>query len=393
MLVVPTLPLPGANGLAMRAGRWLDALAAAAPVHLVVVPVAGVAGSSAWARVGAASLTVVDPVGPDDAARHVTEQLADREWRAALDATVPLPARARLAPPSLARAAAATVQEALGGGRPAALVVVREYLVPFGITLARELGATRVAVDLDDDVEPLLTALGAPDEAAAYGRLAAHWLPGADVVALASAPDAAAVARRHRLRDVVVVPNALAAAPRPAPRPHHDRLLFVANLTYPPNVAAARVLALDVLPRVRRGRPVATLDLVGTPGDGVGELGGHDGVTVHGFVDDLSGAYASADVVALPIALGAGTRIKVLEAFAHRRPVVATPAAVAGLAVAPGREVLLAEDPAAVAAAVVRVLEDDDLAERLTTAGACTLHDHYAPDVVAAVARRVALGE
>ncbi len=393
VVVVPTTPLPGANGLAMRAGRWLDALAAAGPVHVVVVPLAGSAGSSAWARVGAASFTVVEPVGAADAQRHVTAQLAHPHWRAALAATAPLPAPVTRAPPSLAHDVAPGIATALDGDAPAALLVMREYLVPFGCTLARELGASRVVVDLDDDVERLLDTRGDTDDAAAYGRLAATWLPDVDAVTLASAPEAAAVARRHGLPDVVAVPNVVTAVPRPAPRPNDDRLLFVGNLTYSPNVDAVHVLAQEVLPRVRAHRPRATLDLVGRGDESVRALDRCDGVRVHGFVTDVAGTYAADDVVALPITEGAGTRIKVVEAFAHARPVVATSAAVAGLAVEHERDVLIADAPDVLADAVVRVLSDGVLADRVVAAATQTLHDHYAPDVVASHARRVVLGE
>jgi glycosyltransferase involved in cell wall biosynthesis len=322
----------------------------------------------------------------------VTEQLAHPEWRRALEATAPLPAPVTLAPPSLARHVAPALTGVLDGTAPAALLVMREYLVPFGCTLARELGARRVVVDLDDDVETLLEARGDADDAAAYRRLARTWLPRVDAVALASPVEATTVARRHDLAHVVAVPNTVTPR-RPAVRPDADRLLFVANLSYRPNADAAHVLAEEVLPRVRSRRPRATLELVGRGGEALRRLEACDGVRVHDFLADVSSAYAAADVIALPIAEAAGTRIKILEAFAHARPVVATPAAVAGLAVEHGRDVLVADAPDALADGVVRVLGDRALADRLAAAGARTLHDHYAPDVVAAQARRVVLGE
>ena len=392
VLVVPTVPLPGGNGLAMRAGAWLQSLARAAPVHVVVVPVADAAGRPAWARVGAASYTEIAPVGPDEAQRHVIAQLGDPGWRDALRATAPLPIRATLAPPSLADEAAAALASLLAGVPPV-VAVMREYLVPFGAALARALDAHRFVVDLDDDVEALLAATGDHEEAAAYGRLARTWLPRADAVTLASEAEAAAVARRHGLAHVMAVPNTVAAAPVVAPRPRADRILFVGNFTYAPNAAAAGLLAHEVLPRVRRTRPHATVDLVGAAGGDVAGLAACDGVTVHGHVADVAPHYAATAVVTAPLTAAGGTRIKLLEAFAHRRPVVATPAAAAGLTVADGRELVLAGDAAGVADAIVRVLTDDALADRLVEAAATILHDRYAPDVVAPLARRAVLGD
>ncbi|HEX5587785.1 MAG TPA: glycosyltransferase family 4 protein, partial [Acidimicrobiia bacterium] len=204
---------------------------------------------------------------------------------------------------------------------------------------------------------------------------------------------AAAFASRHELPTPVVVPNTMAAATAFAPRPGTGRLLFVGNLTYAPNEEAAAILAREVLPLVRAARPPATLELVGAPSPAVQSLDGNPGVRVRGFVPDLAPEYAAADVVVVPLVDGAGTRIKVLEAFAHRRPVVATPAAVAGLAVTDGVDVLLAHTPPELARAVERVLADPGLADALVTAAAATLDEHYAPRVVAPIVRRVVLGD
>ena len=167
-------------------------------------------------------------------------------------------------------------------------------------------------------------------------------------------------------------------------------MLFVGNLTYRANVEAATTLAREVLPMVRATRPGATAALVG-PCDGQVEALAGDGLEVAGRVDDLDPWYAGADVVVVPLRHGSGTRIKVLEAFAHRRPVVATPTAVAGLDVEHG-EVLLGATPGDLAAAVLEVLRDDDLADRLVMSAGALHHDRYAPAAVAPVIRGVVLG-
>ena len=387
VLVTPLMPAASGNGLAMRAGMLLDALCHAGAVDLVVVPVAGSSGNSDWAAARARHITVVDPVAAEGADEHAVAQLADPELRDLLTRTAPLPWRARLAPPTLARDLALPDNEAR------VVLVLREYLVPFGLTLARRLNASRTVIDLDDDVEPLLRALGDTDDAEAYGRLARAWLPRADAVIAASEDEAGAIAARYGLSSVHAVPNAYAAARALPPPPGHDRMLFVGNLTYPPNVAAAQSLAHDVLPELRRLRPAATVDLVGAYDVRLAAVGKEPGVHLRGFVADLVGAYAAADVIVAPMRLGAGTRIKILEAFAYGRPVIATPQAVAGLHVRDGVEVLLGDTPAEVAACADRVLGDPALASALTGAAARTLAAHYAPDVVAPLVRRVVLGE
>jgi glycosyltransferase involved in cell wall biosynthesis len=86
--------------------------------------------------------------------------------------------------------------------------------------------------------------------------------------------------------------------------------------------------------------------------------------------------------VVVPLRVGGGTRIKILEAFAHGVAVVASPVAVAGLEVVDGRHLLLAEDPAGFARAIERLTRSPDLAERLVGEAKRLVRDQYSLDVV-----------
>ena len=183
VLVVPLAPAPDGNGLAMRAGMWLEALAPHARVHVVVVPVAGPAAPLDWTAARAARAEVVEPEW-EPSIERVLAQLADPAERARLTRTAPLPWLARPVPTTLAVGAEAALGPDVVGA--AAVVILRSYLAPFGITLARHLRAGNVVVDLDDDDEELLRARGDVSEADAYDRLARAWLPEADTVVAAS---------------------------------------------------------------------------------------------------------------------------------------------------------------------------------------------------------------
>jgi glycosyltransferase involved in cell wall biosynthesis len=381
VLVVPLAPQRGDNGLAMRAGVLLEALAARWPVELVIVPVSGPPSTEHWAEGLARAVTVIAPVAGATARSHLTRQLADATLRTRLAASAPLSARVSAAAPTLAHAALS----ALGarGRRARAVFVLRGYLAPFGATLARLLEARRIIVDLDDDDEAYERSIGADEEADAVARLARAWLPDADVVCTAAEDEARAIAARYGLAPVVAVPNAVRLPPdAPPPPPGEGRLLFVGNLTYGPNVEAARVLIEHVLPLVRRAHPEASLDLVGRH---EGQLAGMraPGVRVHGRVEELEPYYCATDIVVAPLLHGGGTRIKVLEAFAHNRPLVATPLAVAGLAVRDTREVMLGESPQALAHAVSALLADPALGARLADNATRTLRARYVHTVVA----------
>ncbi len=138
VLVAPLAPAATGNGLAMRAGMFLEALAAVRSVDVVIVPVAGGSEPSEWATERARRIVVVPPVDASTADHHVALQLADETLRSRLGTTAPLPARARLASPSLAADAVRAVGRSARG---ATVVSMREYLVPFGLTLARHLDA------------------------------------------------------------------------------------------------------------------------------------------------------------------------------------------------------------------------------------------------------------
>ncbi len=179
---------------------------------------------------------------------------------------------------------------------------------------------------------------------------------------------------------VAVVPNVYPAPERPLGRAEvgdPPTLMLVGTLDYRPNADAAEIAVREVLPRVRRDVPGACLRLVGRAGPGTAALARAPGVVATGMVDDIAAELARADVAVVPIRFGSGTRIKILEAFAHRIPVVATTVGAAGLGVRDGREALIADDPASFAAACVRVLRDDDLRRRLVTAGERLWRERY----------------
>jgi glycosyltransferase involved in cell wall biosynthesis len=393
VLLAPIAPATTGNGLAMRAGMLVTALAPAADVHVVVVPVSGSTADHAWVTARASSVAVVEPATGSAARDHTTRQLADPELRTRLERTSPLPSRALLAPPTLAATVAAALPRGLGS--VGAVLAMRLYLAPLGVQLARELSAGRIVVDADDDDAALLLALGNEEEADAYERLARCWLPVADAALAASAADAEGVAHRARLdaSRVHVVPNAIDVPAHPPPRPGDDRLLFLGNLSYEPNRLAARALAETVLPRIRAHRPTATLELVGPLTAGaLDDLDRVPGVRVVGAVPDVAPWYARADVVVVPLRHGAGTRIKVLEAFAHRRPVIATSVGVAGLDVEAGREVVIAESPDELARAVCEVLDDPVRGDALVEHAARLVDARYRPEVVAPLVRAAVLG-
>jgi glycosyltransferase involved in cell wall biosynthesis len=135
-------------------------------------------------------------------------------------------------------------------------------------------------------------------------------------------------------------------------------LTFVGNFAHPPNVDAATRLIDSILPRVQAQFRDLTLYIVGdhAPVQLQRRAGPH--VQVTGRVPDVTPYLDRAAIVPVPLRLGGGMRVKVLEALAAGKAVVASPLAVAGLDVVHGQQVLLAETDEQFRAAIVQLLAD-----------------------------------
>jgi glycosyltransferase involved in cell wall biosynthesis len=371
--------------MAMR--NWLFAKAASQDFRLktVIVPVVG--HGQVPAQVPA---TVLRLPGPAEAAAAAPALLADPVWRERISRAYPLPPLATRAPATLA----AAVIRATGAARGTPVHAARSYLAPLAVALAERLGSPWTTLDLDDDDEALAESAGQQGEALAYRRLVGVFGSQFDGVAVAAPAEAAAIGGRHGLA-TTAIPNAV-RVDRPAFAANAAgagaraqrlpvSLLFVGNLTYWPNADAAVWLVRDVLPKLRALSPAAVrVTLVGdTGGDtGLEALGLEPGVRVTGFVPDLSPYYGAADVLVAPLAFGAGTRIKLLEAFSRGVPVVSSGQGALGLDVIDGEHALIADTAAGQAAAVARLMADDRLRRRITAGAFELVRERYSHEAV-----------
>jgi polysaccharide biosynthesis protein PslH len=178
---------------------------------------------------------------------------------------------------------------------------------------------------------------------------------------------------------VELVPNGVdCAAMTPHMEPGPRRVLFLGSLDYSANVDAVEYLVREILPRLRSAG-VETVIAGSNPPAALTRLAAASRapVSVAGFVEDTEPSFASARMLAVPLRMGGGTRIKILEALARGTPVVSTTVGCAGLDLEDGKELLVADDPAAFAAAVDRLLEDDGLCVRLAQAGRAAVERRY----------------
>jgi glycosyltransferase involved in cell wall biosynthesis len=170
--------------------------------------------------------------------------------------------------------------------------------------------------------------------------------------------------------------------------------MFQGTLRYPPNADAARFLVTDIGPRLRALVPGVQIRLVGLAPPAMSDLDDPPSVTLTGQVPDITDELADADVVVIPLRYGSGTRVKILEAFAHRIPVVSTTVGAEGLDVRHEQHLLVADGPDDVAAACARLLGDASLRATLVEQAHALYLERYqsarVQDQVAVLAREVA---
>lgn len=164
-----------------------------------------------------------------------------------------------------------------------------------------------------------------------------------------------------------VVPNGADVRPL-VHRELHDppTILYHGQLTYPPNADAAAILVEQILPLLNARCPEIRVRIVGRADERVLDLHAPPAVTVTGFVDDIDVELAGADVLVVPLRIGGGTRLKILEAFSASLPVVSTAVGAEGLDTQDEVHLLIADSVAEMAAAVLRVLSDSALRTSIT---------------------------
>lgn len=197
-----------------------------------------------------------------------------------------------------------------------------------------------------------------------------------------SSRDQRYLTRTMRVSGVTVIPNAVEARELqpPSSRP---TALFIGSLDYGPNRNAAALLVREIWPRVRRLLPDARLTIAGPHPERVpGYAEAHPGIEFPDFVEDLDALYADTRVVCVPILSGGGTRIKLLEAAAFGKAIVATPVGAEGLDMQDGEHFLERSNVDAFAQAVAELLRDDAKCARLGRAAYELVRTRYSRDGV-----------
>lgn len=157
-----------------------------------------------------------------------------------------------------------------------------------------------------------------------------------------------------------------------------EQIIFTGTMDYYPNTHGVLFFAQQCWPLILAQVPAATWQIVGrNPPPEVRKLGELPGVTVTGTVPDVRPYLAASSVAIAPLQIGSGTRLKILEALAMQKAVVSTSVGCEGLAVVPGKHLLVADQPEAFAQAVVALMRDSERRTSFGAAGRALVESEY----------------
>lgn len=143
-----------------------------------------------------------------------------------------------------------------------------------------------------------------------------------------------------------------------------QKLLFLGSLDWRPNLDAVRILLDEIMPRLERSEPRAMLEIVGRnpPGWLAKAISCRTNVTLHANVEDVRPFLAEAGMMVVPLRIGGGSRLKILEAMANSLPVVSSTIGAEGLQVQAGYHLQIADSPDGIVRAVTSWMHQPDVA-------------------------------
>jgi glycosyltransferase involved in cell wall biosynthesis len=191
----------------------------------------------------------------------------------------------------------------------------------------------------------------------------------ADGVYLCSAADERRLLDEVSTARTAVIPNAADVEyyqPRSSdPPPDGRTVVFFGLLSYVPNIDGVIHFIQAIWPRIAGLHPEARCKIIGgRPPPALLELAAPR-VELTGFVSDLRPHLAAAAAIVVPLRLGGGTRLKIVEAMAMGKAIVSTSLGAEGIEAVPGRDLLVEDEPAAFADAVIQLLAEPGLAARI----------------------------
>ena len=179
---------------------------------------------------------------------------------------------------------------------------------------------------------------------------------------------------------ICIVPNGVDLARHTVDfgHPQIDTLIYSGALTYQANFDAVDFFLRDIFPLIRAQRPGVKFFITGKiDGVPVKRLPRLPGVSFTGYLQDVRPILANSWASVVPLRVGGGTRLKILESLAMGTPVIATSKGAEGLGLVHGQDILVADTPSEFAQATVRLLRDADLRVMLSRNGRFAVETRY----------------
>ena len=214
----------------------------------------------------------------------------------------------------------------------------------------------------------------------AFQRYERVLSPKFDAVTCTSDIDAAVFQQHCTENAIEIIPNGVDITHyRPdftTEAPAH--LIYIGSMDWYPNEDAVAFFADEVLPRIQEKVPDVAFSIVGgNPSARVQKLAERDGIIVTGRVPEIKPYFAEATVFVVPLRIGSGTRLKILEALAMGKAIVSTTVGAEGLDLKDSAEIFIADEPTAFADAVTRLLTDVQLRRRIGENGRSRVEQDY----------------
>jgi glycosyltransferase involved in cell wall biosynthesis len=219
-----------------------------------------------------------------------------------------------------------------------------------------------------------------------FERFERRTLASVDRVVAVSDRDADRMARDFGTPHPEVVDNGVDTAyfrPMEIERePAH--ILFLGSLDWRPNLDAVTVLLNEIFPNVQAAEPSAHLSVVGRnpPAWLIQQIRERAGVTLHANVADVRPYLARCGMLAVPLRIGGGSRLKILEALACETPVVSTRIGAEGLHLEPGQHLQVTDGPREVAGALIQCIRNPQWAQGQARLGRQRILERYDWDIL-----------
>lgn len=286
------------------------------------------------------------------------------------------------------------IRTAMRRFQPDIVQIESPFLLPYAATVREESGARVVLRSLNVEFRiweglvrnerNVLRRFALRRVAASLRAYEVRHLNTPDAIVPISAEDGDEFRRLGCTRPMHVVPCGITTVDLPAKAAESGTVAFIGSLDFRPNQEAVIWIVDDLWPRVTERAPEARLSIAGSGApDWLRRHAAGQNIEFLGEVDDAQAFLTRMSVVIAPLFAGGGMRIKVLEAMALAKPIVATTLGAGGIDVQSDRDILIADDVMAFADGVTRLLHEPATAARIGNAARNTVRERYDNDTLA----------